>query len=72
VSIKAIPPAPRMPRTPREWQAAADAAEWCLALDSCRQYGLVEGGPGIDVDRCLLILERAKMRGIVPAKVESL
>ncbi len=72
MSIKAIEPAPRMPRTPRECQAAADAAAWALALDSCRQYELIEGGPLIDVDRCLLILERAKKRGITPARVESL
>ena len=72
MSIKGIEPAPRMPRTRREWQAAVDAAEWALVVDSCRQYGLIEGGPDIDVDRCLLILERAKMRGITPAKVESL
>ena len=72
MSIKAIEPVPRMPRTRRELQAAADAAEWALAVDSCRQFGLIEGGPEINVDRCLLILERAKTRGITPAKVESL
>jgi hypothetical protein len=68
MSLKPIAPAPRMPRTPREWQEAADAADWCLAIDACRQYGLLEGGPEFNIDRCVLILKRAKKRGITPRK----
>lgn len=66
MSIKPIAPLPRDPRTPREWQEAADAAWAMLVLDSCRQYGLVEGGPEINFDRCVAILERAKAKGIEP------
>ena len=70
MSIKPIPLQGRDPRTPREWQEAADAAAWCLTVDACRQYGLLEGGPEFNVERCARILERAKKRGITPAEVE--
>jgi hypothetical protein len=44
-------PAPPMPQTPEEWQAAADAAEMALALDGLMQYGLIEiEGPGLSVN----------------------
>lgn len=56
----------RDPQTPQEWQAAVDAAEGALAFDSSRMYGLVEGGPTVDVDRCAFILAEGKRRGIVP------
>jgi hypothetical protein len=56
----------RNPRTPAEWQEAVDGAEACLLLDSARQYGLIEGGPGVNVDRCVGILEHGRARGIVP------
>ena len=36
------------PRTPSEWQAAVDAAEAGLALESARLNGLVLGGPRVD------------------------
>ena len=57
----------RNPKTKAEWQAAADCAEFLLAADSCKQYGLITGGPAVNVDRCLEILEKAKAMGIVPA-----
>ena len=43
---------PPMPETLDEWQAAVDAAEALLVLDSMKQYGLIEGGPDTDLDRC--------------------
>jgi len=55
------------PVTPREWQDAVDAAHACLCLDSARTYGLVVGGPKVDVDRCLLILRQGRERGFTPA-----
>ncbi len=57
----------RNPKTCEEWQIAVDCAEGALALDSARQYGLVTGGPGVDVERCLEILKQGRARGIVPA-----
>lgn len=60
------------PVTDREWQDAVDAARFFIALDSARQYGLVEGGPGVDVERCEDILRRGEARGFLPAPLEQL
>lgn len=59
---------PRDPRTKAEWQEAVDAAEAALLLDSASKYGLVTGGPTIDVDRAVDLITRGRRRGIVPAK----
>jgi hypothetical protein len=56
----------RDPKTPAEWQAAVDTAEACLLIDSARQYGLITGGPVVDVDRCEQILIRGRARGFTP------
>lgn len=55
------------PVTPQEWQDAVDSAHACLALDSARIYGLVVGGPRVDVDRCDQILAAGRDRGFTPA-----
>lgn len=55
------------PTTPEEWQFAVDAAEALLQIDSARQYGLIEGGPVVVVERCVALLERGKQLGHVPA-----
>ena len=55
-----------LPQTREEWQDAADCADWALALDSARQYGLVTGGPRVYVERCEGILKLAAERGIRP------
>ena len=56
----------RWPRSRAEWQEAADAAQGALELDSCRQYGLIEGGPKFDLKRARQILRRAAAHGIRP------
>lgn len=56
------------PETPAEWEDAVAWAEACLLLDSARQYGLVTGGPGVDVDRCVAVLEQGRSRGYSPTK----
>lgn len=56
----------REPGTPEEWQQAVDAAYACLALDSARRYGLIQGGPSVDVARCEEILRQGATRGICP------
>jgi hypothetical protein len=56
----------REPHSPAEWQAVVDAAEACLLLESARQYGLVTGGPGVNVGRCEDILNRGAELGIHP------
>ncbi len=61
----------RDPRTRPEWQEAADTAELMLALESCRLYGLLQGGSGVNVMRCEEILERARAMGIEPRQVKE-
>jgi hypothetical protein len=39
-----------------------------LLLDSARLYGLVTGGPHVNVARCDVILARGKQRGVVPVE----
>jgi hypothetical protein len=56
----------RDPQTPEEWQDAVDTADFLLLLDAARQYGLVEGGPGVDVERCADILARGAAIGVIP------
>jgi hypothetical protein len=55
------------PRNKRQWQNAVDVAHTLLALDAAHQYGLVTGGPKIDIDRCIEILERGKQKGVEPS-----
>lgn len=60
------------PETPAEWQDAANAASFFLLLESARAFGLVTGGPTVDVDRCDQILEAAAARGVTPADGDEL
>lgn len=56
------------PKTKTEWRDAVDAAHGALTLDASRQYGLVEGGPEVNVKRCSQIIEKGRRRGILPSK----
>lgn len=58
----------RDPQTRAEWQQAVDAAETFRLIASARVFGLVTGGPTIDVERCEEILARGRARAIVPAR----
>jgi hypothetical protein len=56
------------PTTPAEWQEAVDAAYALLVLDCARGgYGLVKGGPKVDVARCEQLVAEGKARGYTPA-----
>lgn len=55
------------PVTPKEWQTAVDAAHGSLALAAARDYGLVTGGPVVNVERCNQILERGAEMGVTPS-----
>lgn len=59
-------PKPREPRTKREWQEAVDAADFWLKVADLRTYGLLCGGPTINVDRCEAILRRGEKKGVFP------
>jgi hypothetical protein len=54
------------PQTLTEWQDAADAAEAALCFHSARLYGLIDGGPTVNADRCAELLIGARDRGIQP------
>ena len=46
------------PKTPQEWQEAVDAAQFFTTFESCKMYGLVKGGPNVNMQRCEEILEQ--------------
>lgn len=54
------------PVTPEQWQDAVDAAHALLTFEAARIYGLVEGGPEVNVERCVELLEDGKAMGVVP------
>jgi hypothetical protein len=58
-------PAPADPQTAADWQAAVDAADFLLSLDSARRYGLVSGGPAVNVLRCEAVIREGRARGFV-------
>ena len=58
----------KQPQTPTEWQEAVDLAHGALVLDSARQYGLVTGGPTVDVSRCEQFLRDGRRLGITPGR----
>ena len=55
------------PKTRAEWQTAVDAAHGALCLHAARAYGLVTGGPEVNVERCEEVLRLGKARRIKPA-----
>lgn len=58
---------PADPVHPEEWQEAVDAAKALLALEAARLYGLVTGGPVVNVRRCEEILDQGRTLGYVPS-----
>lgn len=54
------------PRTPIQWQEAVNLAYFLMLLHSARSYGLVTGGPDVQVDRCQQLLEEGRLLGYVP------
>ncbi len=51
------------PVTREEWQEVMDAATGAMSLRSARLYGLVQGGPVVDVRRCEELLRRGRDLG---------
>jgi hypothetical protein len=58
--------------TVTESQEAVNAAEFLVALDSRRQYGLITGGPEGNIRRCHSLLRRGRNRGIHPREFAEL
>jgi hypothetical protein len=57
---------PRLPENGEALQNLVDMSHGFLLLDSARKYGLVTGGPGVNVERCVEIIEHGEARGIKP------
>jgi hypothetical protein len=66
-----VPDAPRQPLTVDEWNEAATLAAACLLIDDARLYGFVVGGPTVDRERCVEVLDQAARVGIVPTKLAA-
>lgn len=63
-----LPVQPRDPQNPMEWQECVNACHYLLVLDDCRMYGLLEGGPAIERQRCIDLLERGAALGYKPER----
>jgi hypothetical protein len=55
------------PKTRAEWQEAVDAAAAARVVADCMMYGLLVGGPTINVERCDQIIERGQAREVYPS-----
>lgn len=55
-----------------ELRRAALLAEALLIIDATKQYGLIEGGPKIDAERCWRVIQAAKGRRIVVSRNEAM
>lgn len=56
----------KYPETRAELAEAADAADFCLKLETARQFGLLTDAGEINITRCQAVLADAKLRGLFP------
>lgn len=56
----------REPTTPAEWIQIVTMAAAFVKFDAAKQYGLITGGPVVNVDRCRELLERGARDGWLP------
>lgn len=63
--------ASRDPQSPREWQEAADLANFYLAVQAAAGYGLVTHNLAVDEERCIALLIRAVELGYTPRAPEA-
>lgn len=61
-------PVRRDPRSPDEWQSVVDSADVLLLIDSAQQYGLVVGGPKVNIARCNEMLAAGAEGGFFPSE----
>jgi hypothetical protein len=54
-----------------ELQSAAVLARACLLIQAAKDYGFVQGGAAIDVDRCEDVLAQAAERGITVSDADA-
>jgi hypothetical protein len=62
---------PHDPHTSAEWQEAVDAAAGLRMIAACKMYGLLDGGPEIDVARCDKLLKAGAARGVRPSRTDT-
>jgi hypothetical protein len=56
----------------KQLQELVDGAAFLLLIDAARQYGLVTGGPEVDVERCDAALRVGRQRGLAPRDATEL
>lgn len=56
----------KQPKTVAEWRKTVNLSEALLCIDSARQYGLITGGPRVNVDRAVELLAEGARRGHQP------
>lgn len=61
----------RWPQTDQEWDEALRAAVYWLAFESARLYGLLSGGPKVNVERCEAVIAEGRLRGHRVPSVEE-
>jgi len=54
----------RNPHTSAQWREAVLGAHALRALYDCSLYGLIEGCPNINVDRCDQLIAQGNLRGL--------
>ena len=59
-------PPPEEPTTPEERQLVVDAAAGFRCIAECRMYGLMKGGPEINVQNCVHFMARGAELGYHP------
>lgn len=59
------------PQTREQWQKAVDAATGLKVIADCKLYGLLKGGPYINVDRCAEIVRRGEVLNVHPSKPKT-
>lgn len=58
------------PQTLEQWREAVEAAAGLRIIADLKMYGLLTGGPGININRCDEILRRGAKRGVFPADAQ--
>lgn len=59
------------PRTDAQWQEAVNLAHAFLLIESAKRYGLITGGPTVNVDRCAELLRMGEARGFRPKESDG-
>ena len=59
-----------LPQTSEQWQEAVNISFALLSIDSARAYGLITGGPTVNVERCEEIIVMGDRLGFKPQDEE--